>query len=103
MEIVLAPSTPETAVSATAGPDGTFRATVRLPSRSGRHKIQVIGTSASGHKAAVQKLVLVVASKPAAGDLARPVLLTLAVVIPLTTWLVLEFLGWRGRREGTWR
>jgi hypothetical protein len=31
-------------------------------------------------------------------SLAGPVLLTLAVVLPLTTWLALEMMGWRGRR-----
>jgi hypothetical protein len=104
VEIVLDPQRPEAAVSALAGADGTFRATVRLPSSSGQHKIQVTGTSASGRKAAVQRVVLVVASQSAStGDLARPVLLTLAVVIPLVTWLVLEYLGWRGRRSNNWR
>lgn len=104
VEIVLDRGKLETAVSAVADADGTFRASVRLPANGGQHKIQVIGTSASGHKATLQKVVLVVASQNAgASDLARPVLLTLAIVIPLITWLVLEFLGWRGRRTGNWR
>ena len=108
VEIVVVPShrqsrsRPEEVVSTVADRDGTFRATVPVPQDNGQHNIRVIGTSASGHRAAVQRVVLVVASETsgAGDDLAKPVLLTLAVVIPLATWLVLEFFGWRGRRAG---
>ncbi|MGH9104822.1 MAG: hypothetical protein ACRDZX_03105 [Acidimicrobiales bacterium] len=88
-------------------PDGTFRASVVVPrAGAGAHKLQVVGTSASGQPASLAKPVLVLASRvvgrPARSgtSLAGPVLLTVAVLFPLVTWLALEILGWRRRHFG---
>lgn len=86
--------------------DGSFKASVAVPPHApSKDKIRVVGTSVVGKKTQLAKIVLVVAEAdaPKAGGsaLAREVLLTLAGGIPLVTWLVLEFLGWRNRRLGT--
>jgi hypothetical protein len=89
--------------TAVARSDGSFKASVALPAGTGKQQLKVLGTSANGKRAELAKVVLIVASHkvtdgPGSG-LAKPVLLTLAGVIPLATWLVLEILGWRGRRS----
>ena len=103
VEIVLDTKEPEVVGSVVTKSDGSFKAFVAVPARAPeKDKIRVVGTSAAGKKTQLAKVVLVVAEGDAAATgsagLARPVLLTLAGVIPLVTWLVLEFLGWRNRR-----
>jgi hypothetical protein len=85
--------------------DGSFKASVAVPAtRHGKDRIEVVGTSASGKTAKLAKVVLIVANQGEADTsgsaLAKPVLLTLAVVIPFATWLGFELLSWRNRRTG---
>lgn len=103
VEIVLGSKRPKVTRSVVTGSDGSFKTSVAVPADGvSTDKIRVVGTSAAGKKTQLAKVVLVVDSKitPQArgADLARPVLLTLVVVMPLSTWLVLELLGWRNRR-----
>ena len=103
MEIVLDAKEPQVVGSVVTKSDGSFKASVAVPARAPeKDKLRVVGTSAAGKKTQLAKVVLVVAEGNVAttgsAGLARPVLLTLAGVIPLVTWLVLEFLGWRNRR-----
>jgi len=92
--------------STLARPDGTFKASIVLPRRTGpgSTRLQAVGTSQSGQPMTVAAPVFIVsehpaiASAPPGPSLAGPVLLTVAVVLPLTTWLALEMMGWRGRR-----
>jgi ribosomal protein L1 len=103
VEIVLDSPRHEVVGSAVTRSDGTFRTSVTLPKASrSEARLQVVGTAANGKRAELHRVILVVASQDVAssgGDgLAKPVLLTLVGIIPLTTWLLLEVLGWRSRR-----
>lgn len=105
VEIVLDSPSHEVVGSTVARSDGSFKTSVTLPRADrGKDKLQVLGTSAAGKVTELNRVVLVAANKPvnasSGSGLARPVLLTLVGVIPLTTWLVLEALGWRSRRTG---
>ncbi|MDA8302318.1 MAG: hypothetical protein M0005_12465 [Actinomycetota bacterium] len=106
VEIVLDPDKPTVVRSVVTRADGSFRASVAVPARRhGKDRIQVVGTSASGKAAKLAKVVLIVANQGGTetdgSALAKPVLLTLAVVIPFATWLAFEVLSWRSRRTGT--
>ena len=92
VEIVLDPDKPTVVRSVVTRADGSFRASVAVPARRhGKDRIQVVGTSASGKAAKLAKVVLIVANQGGTetdgSALAKPVLLTLAVVIPFATWL----------------
>ena len=105
VEIVLDQDKPTVVRSVVAHADGSFKASVAVPAtRHGKDRIEVVGTSASGKTAKVAKVVLIVANQgktePSGSELAKPVLLTLAVVIPFATWLGFELLSWRSRRTG---
>ncbi len=85
------------------GSRGTFKAAIKVPrAGSGKQKLRVVGTAASGKPASLEMPVVVLATRsitvPDGPGLAEPVLLTLSLVIPLATWLVLEMFGWRHRR-----
>jgi hypothetical protein len=92
--------------STLARPDGTFKASVVVPRRAGpgTARLQAVGTSQSGQPMSVAAPVIIVSEHAAivtatpGPSLAGPVLLTVAMVLPLTTWLALEMMGWRGRR-----
>lgn len=106
VEIVLDPDKPTVVRSVVTRADGSFKASVAVPAtRHGKDRIQVVGTSASGKTTTLAKVVLIVSHQGEAAtdgsDLAKPVLLTLAVVIPFATWLAFEILSWRSRRTGT--
>jgi hypothetical protein len=91
--------------STVTGPDGTFKASMTVPPAGpGKHKLQVVGTASSGEPATLAAHVVVLSTKAAlpvvatpSASLAPPVLLTLSIVAPLSTWLALEVLGWRRR------
>jgi hypothetical protein len=95
-----------TVATAVANPEGSFEASVVVPHADpGDHRLQVVGTAASGQRASVATPVLVLASRRApvgthSSSITGPVMLTMAVVLPLATWLLLEMLGWRRRRAG---
>jgi hypothetical protein len=92
--------------SARARPDGTFKASIEVPRRAGAgtDHLQVVGTGQQGQPMSLAAPVIVVSEHTAiatatpGASLAGPVLLTIAVLLPLTTWLALEMMGWRGRR-----
>lgn len=91
--------------SAVARRDGTFKALIVVPvAGPGRHKLQAVGTDASGQPTTLAAPVLVLASSAAmvepANNVAEPVLLTISLALPLATWLTFEMLGWRRRRFG---
>ncbi|HTV11881.1 MAG TPA: hypothetical protein VME20_08455 [Acidimicrobiales bacterium] len=97
--------------SAQAQPDGTFKTAILVPRRAapGAHRLQVVGTDATGRATSLAAALVVLTDNTVTaaeqaqlpqGGLAEPVLLTIAAVLPLTTWLVLEVLGWRNRRLG---
>jgi hypothetical protein len=90
--------------SAVAQPNGTFKVSIVVPTAGpGKHRLQVVGTNASGQPTSLAAPVVVLAEAAAetssTPSLVQPVLLTLSVVLPLATWLALEMLGWRHRRH----
>jgi hypothetical protein len=91
--------------TAVAQADGEFHTSVVVPkAQPGQDKFQVVGTSSAGRPAtlAAPVLVLADASHPANRnpELAKEVLISLSIALPLATWLVLQMLGWRHRRLG---
>jgi len=90
--------------STVARPDGTFKASIVVPSASaGRHRVQVVGINASGQPITLTTPVVVLASAAvltsSAPSLDEPFLLTLSLLVPMATWLALEMAGWRRRRS----
>jgi hypothetical protein len=91
--------------SAVAQSNGNFQTSVVVPrAQPGNDKVQFVGTSSSGRPASLAAPVLVLAdaSRPAPRDptLAEAVLISLSIGLPLTTWFVLQLVGWRHRRFG---
>jgi hypothetical protein len=93
--------------SARAQADGTFKASIVVPRKAGpgTHNVQVVGTGQTGQPMSLAAPVIILADHAAIAtatpspSLAPPVLLTIAVVLPLSTWLFLEMLGWRRRLD----
>ncbi len=92
--------------SAVISSDGKFQTSVVVPhAQPGQLKLQVVGTSSSGHPASLAEPVLVLtdATHPATDSdrhVTEAVLITLSIAIPVITWFVLQLLGWRHRRFG---
>lgn len=91
--------------SAVAQADGQFHASVKLPQAgTGRHTLQVEGTSTSGRRAVLATRVVVLShlgEEVAAGPgLATPVLLSISIGLPIATWVVLQLPVWRRRPGG---
>jgi hypothetical protein len=91
--------------TAVAQANGEFHTSVVVPkAQPGQDKFQVVGTSSSGRPASLAAPVLVLtdATHPANRDpqLAKAVLISLSIALPLATWLVLQMLSWRNRRFG---
>lgn len=89
--------------STVAGSNGQFHTAVRVPKGSGgTHVLRVVGTSRSGKPATVAARMVVLTGLTEAvrgsSDLATPVLLAIAVGLPLATWAFLELPV--GRRKG---
>lgn len=80
--------------STVAAPNGQFHASVVVPkSRPGRHVLKIEGTSSAGKPTSWASGVIVLAdvAQPLhpGTSLARPVLLSLSVALPIATWVVL--------------
>ncbi|HTW10776.1 MAG TPA: hypothetical protein VME46_24970 [Acidimicrobiales bacterium] len=106
IKIVLAAPRPVVVGSVQAKSDGTFKASVVVPRhvQPGKGRVQVVGAAPTGHLMSLAAPVVILSDHPAAvvaapgPSVAAPVLLTVAVVLPLVTWLLLELLGSRSRR-----
>jgi hypothetical protein len=109
VKIVFEAAKREVVASVLTKSNGDFDASVMLPKTTpGQHNLQVLARSPSGQVMTWVEPVTVMASPAIAAvatgdqtdDLATPVLLSLAVALPLATWLILELVALRRRRAG---